>query len=170
MKRSLWGLMIPVVLAMPAYGADVLIRITGNIKVNTCELNAASQDMTVPMKTAILGKARYQQGDAFESTPFAISIAKCNSATAKAHVTFSGTASAQDSSVLALSDGGASGLGIQLYDAQGTLVTLNHASVAYALQPDIANTLEFTARYVATDTVVSPGQADAVADFAIEYE
>ncbi|BBG29473.1 fimbrial protein [Zymobacter palmae] len=170
MKRWLWGLLALTVVTVPVEAADVLIRVTGNVKVNTCELSSAAQEMTVPMKSALLGKARYQIGDVFEPTLFTIGIAKCNSATAKARVTFSGTASTQDSQVLALSEGGASGLGIQLRDAQGTLVGLNQPSSAYALLPDITNTLTFTARYVATDTVLQPGQADAVVDFAIEYE
>lgn len=169
MKRLLWGALVPLAVT-PAYGADVLIQVTGNVKVNTCELSTASQDMTVPMNAAIVGKARYTLGDAFEPTTFTISISKCNSATTKAHVTFSGTASVLDSSVLGLSEGGARGLGIQLRDAQDTVVALNHASAAYTLQPDVTNTLTFTARYVATAAQLQPGAADAVADFAIEYE
>lgn len=169
MSRAVCGVLL-VLAAMPVNAADVLIRVTGNVKVNTCELNADSQALTVPMKAAMLGKARYQVGDVFEPTTFAINISKCNSATTKAHVTFSGTSSVLDNRILALSEGGASGLGIQLRDAQNTLVVLNQSSVAYALQPDVTNTLTFTARYVATTVLPVPGLADAVADFAIEYE
>lgn len=169
MNRAVCGILL-VLAAMPVNAADVLIRVTGNVKVNTCEFNADSQALTVPMKAAMLGKARYQVGDVFEPTTFAINISKCNSATTKAHVTFSGTASVLDSSVLGLSEGGARGLGIQLRDAQDTVVALNHASAAYTLQPDVTNTLTFTARYVATAAQLQPGAADAVADFAIEYE
>lgn len=154
----------------PACAADVLIRITGNIKVNTCELSAASQEVTVPMKSAILGKNRFRVGDTFEPTPFSINISKCNQATTKARVTFSGTTSLLDTTALALGDSGAGGLGIQLRDAQDAVVSFNHPSAAYALQPDVTNTLTFTARYVATAAVVLPGSANATADFAIEYE
>lgn len=171
MKHLVSGsLLVLMVFVTPAQAADVLIRITGNIKVNTCELSAASQDLSVAMKTAVLGKARYQEGETFEPTPFSINISKCNSATAAAHVTFSGVAEAHDSSILSLSQGGASGLGIQLRDAHGEVVALNTPSSRYALQPDITNTLEFSARYITTAAVLTPGQANAVADFAIEYE
>ncbi|MBJ2097904.1 fimbrial protein, partial [Serratia ureilytica] len=81
-----------------------------------------------------------------------------------------------DANVLAVSNisggasGSASGVGIEIGDHTGKVLTPNGSvfSTAQTLI-DGVNVLNFTARYKATAASVTPGQADADATFTMQY-
>lgn len=89
-----------------------------------------------------------------------------------ASVKFDGTSVNGDNSVLALTQeaGVATGVGIQLSDDSNTVLPLFTASKAYSLQSGGAtNNLDFVARYISTAADVTPGPANATANFSINY-
>ncbi|PUW38311.1 ferrous iron transporter B, partial [Cronobacter sakazakii] len=74
--------------------------------------------------------------------------------------------------VLALTGGtgAASGVGIQLVDADGTPLNLYTASADYALETGtVTNNLEFGARYIQTGATVTAGVANGSSTFTVTY-
>lgn len=93
---------------------------------------------------------------------------------ATAAVAFSGQADATNSALLAVSSGNnttTGGVGIEILDNTSTALKPDGAtfSTAQALVEG-TNTLRFSARYKATATSATPGQANADATFIMKYE
>ncbi len=86
-------------------------------------------------------------------------------------MTFNGTAAAGYSSVLdnTAGAGGAQGVGIQIYDTDGTALDLGKASKAATLI-DGDNTMSFSADYIATNSTLAAGNVDATATFNVTYQ
>ncbi|MFS7241169.1 fimbrial protein [Serratia proteamaculans] len=168
--------------ASSAFAADGTLNFTGDIKDVTCVVDltgAGGTNLSVDMgsfnKNALSGSA----GTTSNATKFAIKLKTCPVAYTKATVEFDGTADSNDNKVLALTagtgaDAQATGVGIQLIDKDGTVLPLKTESTSYALVSgtsvaDNVNSLDFTARYVATAATVTAGKANATANFTIKY-
>ncbi|AHG20962.1 ferrous iron transporter B [Chania multitudinisentens RB-25] len=154
--------------SVSAFAADGQINFTGEIIDSACEVvNNVSSPLNVSMgkiaKTAFSGK-----GSTAAATKFTLQLNNCPATLTGATVKFDGTTVAGDNSVLALTSGGATGVGIQLSDSSSVLA-LNTASASYPLQSTGTNNLDFVARYVATAATVTAGAANAVASFTINY-
>ncbi|MBU5412441.1 type 1 fimbrial major subunit FimA [Serratia ureilytica] len=153
------------------------VHFKGEIVNAACAVGAESINQTIN-----LGQYRTANfkavGDKTGLVPFTIKLQDCDTAVAtSAAVAFSGNADASDNSVLATSNIGggasdaASGVGIEIADNKGKILAPNGGdfSTAQTLN-DGSNVLYFTARYKATSTTVTPGQADADATFTMKYE
>ena len=55
-------------------------------------------------------------------------------------------------------------------DNSGASIDINDKSQSYTLLPNQDNTLQFYARYVATQLPVQAGSANATATFLLEYQ
>jgi major type 1 subunit fimbrin (pilin) len=167
--------------ASSAFAADGTINFTGDIKDTTCvvDFGAGSTSLSIPMGT--FNKTAFSKGAGSTSnaTKFSIKLKTCPAAYTKATVQFDGTADTNDSKVLALTSGttaapSAIGVGIQISDKDGTVMALKDESTSYDLVAgtttvDNTNSLDFTARYVATAAAVTSGKADATANFTVKY-
>ncbi|MVX99147.1 fimbrial protein [Enterobacteriaceae bacterium 8376wB9] len=153
------------------------IHFTGQIVEAACAVSAGSSNQTVD-----LGQYRTanftQKGDLSGAVPFKIQLQDCDpSVSTTASVAFSGTAESSDPTVLAVSNisgggvsGSASGVGIQITDNAGVVLSPNGSTYSNAQTlNDGVNELNFTARYKATADTVSAGQADADATFKMQY-
>ena len=88
---------------------------------------------------------------------------------------FSGTQDNDNSKLLALSDtagkgGMASGVGVEILDANKKSVPINTASDSQTLQEGDNNTLTFFLRYQATKIPVTAGNASSVMYFDVTYQ
>lgn len=152
------------------------VHFTGQIVNAACAVSAGSSNQTVNMgqyRTANFKAV----GDRTGSVPFKIQIQDCDTSVAtQASVAFSGTAESSDANVLAVSNisggasGSASGVGIEISDHTGKVLTPNGSvySTAQTLN-DGVNVMNFTARYKSIAANVTPGQADSDATFTMQY-
>lgn len=110
--------------------------------------------------------------------PFTINLEDCDTTVSTtAAVAFTGAADGNDNTLLAVSNigsgsaGSANGVGIEISDQAGSVLTPN-GSVFSAAQTliDGSNTLHFTARFKSTLAAVTPGAADADATFTLQYQ
>ncbi|URQ61289.1 type 1 fimbrial protein [Pantoea alhagi] len=149
---------------------DGTVNFNGEVIDNTCvvSLGDSGNSLIVPMgsvnKSSFTGK-----GSIASTTQFVLTLTDCPAVNAR--VKFDGPTYDGDQDVLALNAGAgvASGVGIQLYDQNMTKLPLFTASSPYELQEKVANNLKFYASYIATASSVSPGPANAVATFTMNY-
>lgn len=152
------------------------VHFTGQIVNAACAVSAGSTDQTVN-----LGQYRTANftavGDRSGTVPFKIQLQDCDtSVSTQASVAFSGTADSTDTTVLNVGNisggasGSASGVGIEIADQLGKVLTPNGSVYSTAQNLiDGVNVLNFTARYKSTAAAVTPGQADADATFTMQY-
>ncbi|MEM6160132.1 fimbrial protein [Erwinia sp. P6884] len=162
----------------PGMAADGTINFKGNIidsactvDVNGTGLATADVDMGNVHKSAFTGVGSTAGGDA-SATKFNILLKNCPDTVSTAKVKFDGVAYAGDNTALALSEetGVATGVGIQLSDKNGILPLFTE-SAAYTLVSgeENVNTLDFYARYIQKAATVTPGPANSVATFTVNY-
>lgn len=174
MKKSLINAAVAtasILSAASAFAADGQINFKGEIIDSACTVvNSVSSPLDVTLgqiaKTAFTGA-----GSTAAATKFTLQLKDCPATVTKASVKFDGTAAAGDNSVLALTQGAgvATGVGIQLSDSSNAVLPLYTASAAYPLVSTGTNNLDFVARYIATAATVTPGPANSVASFTVNY-
>ncbi|NHV09322.1 fimbrial protein [Cronobacter turicensis] len=148
------------------------VNFTGEILDAACEVvNSQSSPLAVDLgsvsKTAFTGV-----GSTTNITSFVLQLKNCPETVKTAAIKFGGNADLDNVNVLALTGGtgAASGVGIQLVDADGTPLNLYTASADYTLETGTAtNSLEFGARYIQTAAAVTAGTANGSSTFTVTY-
>ncbi len=156
--------------AASAFADDGQVKFTGSIVDPACEVgNTVTSPLEVTLgevaKTAFGAKA----GTTAAATQFTLVLKNCPATLTSATVKFDGPTAAGDDSVLALTSGGATGVGIQISDSTQKVLPLSTESSSYPLLSTGDNELQFVARYISTSATVVSGQANAVANFTINY-
>lgn len=176
-KGLVLGLMMATGSAMAANGSvsGGSVHFTGSVVDAACAVTQDSVDQSVQMgqvRLAAFGETPAAGSVAGQKVPFSIKLADCDtSVSTQASVTFNGNSAADQAGVLdnAAGAGGAQGVGIQIYDNDGTALPLGTASKAATLI-DGTNTLNFSADYIATSSTVTAGDVDATATFNVTYQ
>lgn len=161
-----------ITLALSTYAADGTINFTGTILDAACTVDPGSANQTVPMGS--VNKASFTNvGDLASSGPIVITVNACDPSITRIAARFEGTEAAGNSQILALTPGGATGVGIGIFEADGTtLVPLNTKSVGIVAPAAGASAdLNFVAKYVATaaNADITAGDANSVATFTLDY-
>ena len=157
-----------------ASAADSTITISGYVRDNACAVAGESKDFTVDLMDNA-AKQFHTVGATTPLVPFRIVLSPCGSSVTAVKVGFVGVADSINTDLLQL-DGGASaatGMGVQILDAQQTALPLNAASSAIpwtTLTPGQTNTLNFYARLMATQVPVTAGHVNATATFTLEFQ
>ncbi|CAI1999561.1 fimbrial protein [Serratia fonticola] len=158
--------------SVSAVAADGQVKFTGEIIDAACTVtNSPANPLSVVMGK-VAKSAFAQSGDKAAATKFTLKLTDCPGTVSSATVKFDGTSVNGDNSILALTQdaGTATGVGIQLSDDSNTVLPLFTASKSYALQSgSVINNLDFVARYISTAASVTPGPANATANFSINY-
>ncbi len=153
------------------------VHFKGEIVNAACAVSADSTDQTVN-----LGQYRTANfkavGDRSGLVPFSIKLQDCDSSVSTSvAVAFNGVMDATDNTVLATSNiaggasGAAAGVGIEISDSKGKVLSPDGASFSTAQTlNDGSNVVNFNARYKSTAASVTPGRADADATFKLQYE
>jgi major type 1 subunit fimbrin (pilin) len=151
------------------------IHFKGDLVNAACAVSTESADKIVRLgqyRTATFTKV----GDTSAKVPFTIVLNDCDtSVSSTASVAFTGQTDATDPTLLAIASDDntttASGVGIEIMDRTSKVLTPNGSSFSTAQAlVDGANTLNFSARYKATATKATAGQANADATFVMKYE
>ncbi|MDK1705093.1 type 1 fimbrial major subunit FimA [Serratia rubidaea] len=152
------------------------VHFTGQLVNAACAVSADSSDQTVQ-----LGQYRTARfaavGDRSGLVPFTIKLEDCDTTVATtAAVAFSGSADANDPTLLATSNigggtsGAADGVGIEISDSKGKVLPPDGATFSNTQTlNDGTNIVNLNARYKSTKADVTPGQADADATFTMQY-
>lgn len=163
------------VAADPVSVSGGTVHFEGELVNAACAVSTQSSDQVVT-----LGQYRTASftavGDTTAQIPFSIVLNDCDpKVAATAAVAFPGQSDITNNNLLAVTsaDNGttASGVGIEILDNTSTALKPDGAtfSTAQALVEG-TNTLRFSARYKATATSATPGQANADATFIMKYE
>ena len=151
-----------------ANAADGTIIINGEIIAAGCEVTTTDQEQTISLGT-VAESSFGAVGSTSSSASFRISMENCPSALRNARVVFDGNRDTSDSSLLQV-DGGAAGVGIAVFDARDdSRVPLGVASNSAVMTEEKA-TLNFNARYQKTAATITPGQANGVLRFTVQYQ
>lgn len=173
-KRIVAGTVLAqaVLLYAATAAAQGRINVTGRILDNTCVVSVASQSQTVRMETEG-NKTFFRPGDTGTDNAFSVVLERCGPAAKGVTLGFTGTADALNPALVAVPSGAgsASGLGIGLYEDDGTAIALNGPARKRALQGGATRVeLKYTARYVAVSVPVRPGRAAASVTFTHTYD
>lgn len=160
--------------AASAIAADSSITISGYVRDNGCAVAGESKAFSVDLLNHA-ARQFHTLGATTQAVPFRIVLSPCGTAVTAVKVGFTGIADGADSRVLGLDSGtaAAAGIGVQILDAQQTMLPLNAASPAIAwtsLTPGQTNTLQFYARLIATQLPVTAGHVNATATFTLEFQ
>jgi len=153
-----------------AFADDGKINFVGSITDEACTVvNGMSNPLTVTLGN-VSSKAFTGAGSTAAPTKFTIALTDCPDTVNSATVKFDGTADSNVNTILALTQetGVATGVGIQLADANNSVIPLYTASAAYPLATG-DNNLDFVARYYATAASVTAGPANSTSNFTIVY-
>ena len=163
------------VAADPVSVSGGTVHFEGELVNAACAVSTQSSDQVVTLgqyRTASFSAV----GDTTAQIPFSIVLNDCDpKVAATAAVAFSGQSDITNNNLLAVTsaDNGttASGVGSEILDNTSTALKPDGAtfSTAQALVEG-TNTLRFSARYKATATSATPGQANADATFIMKYE
>ncbi|GJL42585.1 TPA: fimbrial protein [Enterobacter chengduensis] len=157
-------------------GAVYNLRVTGTIISESCEVDTSSQEQSVSL-------GEFDSSD-FPSTgatsawvPFNIQLKNCSKAINGTKIWFSGLADTDNPALLALSDTGkgtgstmATGLGVEISDADQSIVPINNTESATFTLRTGDNELTFNLRYKSTRQDMTPGDATAVMYFDLLYQ
>ncbi|MEZ6876810.1 fimbrial protein [Enterobacter sp. KBR-315C3_2022] len=148
------------------------VEFKGSVVDAACAVSSDTVNQVVNLGQVRLAQLTGKDAVANQKTPFAITLADCDSTVSKqASITFDGTAAADEPGVLdnTAGAGSASGVGIQIYDKDGSALDLGTASQAVTLI-DGNNNLNFSADYIQTADTATAGNVDTTATFNITYQ
>jgi type 1 fimbria pilin len=148
------------------------VEFKGSVVDAACAVTADTTNQIVNMGQVRLAAFTGKDSVANQKTPFSIKLADCDTTIAsQASVTFDGNAAAGEAGVLDNTSGAgnAAGVGIQIYDKDGSALDLGTASQAVTLI-DGDNTLNFSADYYQTADTATAGSVDTTATFNVTYQ
>jgi len=159
-------------LSFNLYADQTKINITAKVIKTTCSISSISTDFIVNMKNSNL---RGQSvGVPFGKVPFNVFLDNCPKGINFAHVTFKGESDNVMPNLLKVSEddeASAKGIAIALYDDKENIIDISKNINIFDINHDINNyTFNFSAAYMKTNEIASPGKVVAVAYFDIIYE
>ena len=163
-------LILLMVITVPARGYDVLVSVTGNVIGNTCIVSEDSKEQNVPLGT--LGVKQFSEAGAVSNikTPFTIRLEACGPTFAGVKIRFSGTPDNDNPQLVKITDGGATGVAVQILDKDGGLIPLDTQTTARGTPGDDSVEMTFYARLAATGAPVNAGDVSAFATWTTEYQ
>ena len=153
-----------------ANAADGSIIFTGNIIAQTCQVNGnAPGDMPVNLGE-YTSKEFNSAGSTVGNETITMALTACPTNVNAVSILFGGTADTTNPELLANSSSGATGVGIGIYEEDGsTAIPINTASANIPLTAG-AGTGTFIAKYVSTADTVGEGAVRATAQYTIQYK
>jgi len=154
-----------------ATAGDGVINFTGNITGTACVVDPSAIAQPVDLGTVATSAFSGGNGATAAAKRFNIVLKSCPESISSATIRFDGTTSSANPSILALSAGQtASNVGVALYEQDNaTLIAVGTPSASVALEEDVANTLTYFAKYMATGAV-GAGTANSSTSFTVVYQ
>ncbi|WP_312123241.1 fimbrial protein [Pantoea vagans] len=152
-------------------GAGGEVKFTGEITDVSCDVSTASKNQSVDLGK--WAKSYFESRSETTETPFTISVKDCPASVTKVAVLFDGDKDSGDNTLLKVTDGGATGVGIKLYEAdRSTPIAIGAISkavdVVEASEGGSAD-LNFFADYKSDGAEIAVGPANSVSNFVMVY-
>lgn len=152
-------------------GAGGEVKFTGEITDVSCNVSTGSKSQTVDLGK--WAKSYFESRSETTETPFTISVKDCPESVTKVAVLFDGDKDTGDNTLLKVADGGATGVGIKLYEAdRSTSIAIGSVSeavnVVKATEGGSAD-LNFFANYKSDGAAITVGKANSVSNFVMVY-
>ncbi|QCA06580.1 fimbrial protein [Pantoea vagans] len=152
-------------------GAGGEVKFTGEITDVSCNVSTGSQSQTIDLGK--WAKSYFESRTETTETPFTISVQDCPASVTKVAVLFDGDKDSGDNTLLKVTDGGATGVGIKLYEAdRSTPIAIGAISkavdVVKASEGGSAD-LNFYANYKSDGAAITVGKANSVSNFVMVY-
>lgn len=156
---------------------DGQVNFTGKIIEAGCKINGNVTDTQDVKLGDVVNTAFTAAGDSAATTKFSLVLTACPAELAgkPVSVKYDGTPDTINNDYLQLTGYGdatvASGVAIQLLNADSSELPLGTASKAVTIASDVAEetTLDFFARYIATNAKVTGGDANGSVNFTLTY-
>ncbi|KKB03155.1 fimbrial protein [Pantoea anthophila] len=152
-------------------GAGGEVKFTGEITDVSCNVTAGSKSQSVDLGK--WAKSYFESRTETTETPFTISVSDCPTSVKKVAVLFDGDKDSGDNTLLKVASGGASGVGVKLYEAdRKTPVAIGNVSEAVdvvAAADGGSADLTFFADYKSDGAAITVGAANAVSNFVMVY-
>lgn len=147
------------------------VEFKGSVVDAACAVTADSTNQVVTMDQVRMQAFTGKDSVANQKNRFPSNWLTATPLSSQATVTFDGNSAVGEPGVLdnISGVGSASGVGIQIYDKNGSKLDLGTASQAVTLI-DGDNTLNFSADYYQTAEAVTAGNVDATATFNVTYQ
>lgn len=158
------------VVAQQAFAANGVINFTGEIVKSACDVTSDSKNIAVQLgkwPTTALASA----GQTTSPQSFKINVANCEAGNYTVRLDGTAVDSGANSDLLAVT-GGATNVGIQVTGLDNKVVPLNKAltnGYTFTIDSQKNGVADLKAFYKAT-AAATEGQANAVANFSIEYK
>ncbi|CUR53755.1 Fimbrial domain-containing protein [Serratia symbiotica] len=153
------------------HAEDGKINFQGSIIDSACIISTSSINQTI-----ILGSVSIKEftniGSTASYAPFNIILTNCPDSITSAKIYFNGITHPDNNTILKLHpDQEANNIGIAIYDKNNKMQIPINTSITkeISLLPSITNTLEFVAKYFATNIPVTTGKANSNVSFTITY-
>ncbi|EML2065080.1 fimbrial protein [Enterobacter sp. SAT-E-asb] len=167
MKTLLTLLLLGV--ASQSLAEEIQLDIRGNIYANACQVDSASQNLTVNLGTANTGDFK-DVGDTGQWKSFDLTLSKCPTTSVLATATFHGQPDSVHPTKFA-STGTAKGLALELADPQDQISLAPDASFSVMINQHY-HTADFplAARYYATSMPVTAGTFNSAVQVTFTYQ
>ncbi|WP_330985936.1 MULTISPECIES: fimbrial protein [Enterobacterales] len=165
------GLSVPTI----TQATDGTVNFTGEIIADACQVDSASQNLNVNLGK-VAATSFSSSGAKSSPTAYKITLSSCPESATGVTIKYDGNANATNPSLLKLDPvaapgTAASGVGIEIADATGTIIPLQTASAVFPVNSaDNTAILNFVARYVSTTATVTPGIANGTSQFTLNYQ
>ena len=159
-------------ISQTALAEDGRVNFVGQIVDAPCDVTPQSTNLVVPLGK--VSRDTLNDGPGKYSTPaqFELRLANCGDSAKGATVTFAGLADTINKDSLAIDTNelnSATGVAVELRDALQNKIALGAESTKYTLREG-TNNMKFNAVYVSTGDKVTPGAANATAQFTVNYK
>ncbi|ADI78234.1 MULTISPECIES: fimbrial protein [Pantoea] len=153
-------------------GAGGEVKFTGEITDVSCDVSTASKKQSVDLGK--WAKSYFESRTETTQTPFTISVKDCPASVTKVAVLFDGDKDAGDNTLLKVADGGATGVGIKLYEGdRSTPIAIGSISkgVDKMVETEEGGSADliFYADYKSDGAEIAVGPANAVSNFVMVY-
>ncbi|WP_429066218.1 fimbrial protein [Aeromonas bestiarum] len=138
----------------------------------SCRIEASVSQMTIKMGQISSNQFHAQGGDT-NPVHFDIHLQECSTAVSQhVGIAFQGVADEKNPNVLSVGEGPriATGIGIALFDKEGSQVLLNHPPISWTQRYSGPTMLHLVAKYRSTGLQVTGGRANAQVWISLTYQ
>ncbi|MDR6352454.1 fimbrial protein [Pantoea sp. SORGH_AS_0659] len=166
-KALVAAALLSIVSVNAAHAADGNLTFTGEILAATCTINgSAPGNINIPLGNFSVNEFG-STGTTAGNGKIVMELAGCPNQISTVKIQFEGTPDDDNPSLLKI-NGSATGLGIGIYETDGTPIPIGNSSRDITLTSGAAKA-EFDAKFMSTANTVGAGSANATATYTLQY-
>lgn len=153
-----------------AFCGEGMVYFQGSLSSDSCSINTSDANQEVNLGS-VASATFHSAGDKSEAISFSINMTNCPETMSSTQMKFDGKSDQNNTDLLAIdSESSAQFVGIGIEESDGTLLPLHMASKTTDIDKNSHSVqMVYQARYIATSEAVSPGVANGVSQFSVNY-